>query len=66
MTCQNDFRLVDQSITEHSVVELYVCFNCGAERFRALSGRFCGVEATQLGSMEAERAASRSDRREDR
>ena len=66
MTCQNDFRLVDQSITEHSVVELYVCFHWGAERFRALSGRFRGVETTQLGSMEAERAASRSDRREDR
>ena len=63
--CKTDYHLVDQSISDKSVVEVYVCFHCGAERFRALSGRFCGVEVTQLGSVEAEGTAGRSDRRED-
>lgn len=63
--CNTGFRLIDREAFDNSVVEVYVCFHCGAERFRALSGRFCGVEVTQLGSMEAEGTAGGRSRRED-
>lgn len=63
--CRTDYHLVDQSISDQSVVEIYVCFNCGAERFRALSGKFYGVETTQLGSLEAEGTDGGRRRRED-
>lgn len=63
--CNTGFRLIDREAFDNSVVEVYVCFHCGAERFRALSGRFCGVEVAQLGSVEAEGAAGGRSRRED-
>ena len=61
--CHENWKPVDRSISEHSVVELYVCFKCGAEMFRALGGPFIGSEISQLGSLEAERTACRRDGR---
>ena len=63
--CRSDFRLIDRSMHEHSVVEVYVCFTCGSERYRAISEKWDGRSFAQLGGMETEGNDGRSDRRED-
>lgn len=63
--CRSDFRLIDRSISDHSVVEVYVCYTCGSERYRAISEEWNGRPFTQLGSMEAEGTDGRHSRRED-